>query len=224
MSAITILVADDHPVVREGLAKIISMEPDLTIVGEAINGSDAIELAERLSPRVVLMDVRMDGLDGVEATRRIRQLCPHTEVIVLSNYDEEHFVLQAVRAVRAGAKGYLLKDVPAARLTDAIRCVARGEATLDGPVVSRLVREFQLNGARPSEGTDKLTPRELEVLQCLTDGLSNQEIASRLVVSEKTVKSHLTSIYRKMNVRGRSQAILAALRDGLAQAPIAGAS
>ena len=221
MSAITILVVDDHPVVREGLAKIISMEPDLTIVGEAINGSDAIELAERLSPRVVLMDVRMDGLDGVEATRRIRQLCPHTEVIVLSNYDEEHFVLQAVRA---GAKGYLLKDVPAARLTDAIRCVARGEATLDGPVVSRLVREFQLNGAMAGEGTDKLTPRELEVLQCLTDGLSNQEIASRLVVSEKTVKSHLTSIYRKMNVRGRSQAILAALRDGLAQAPIAGAS
>lgn len=216
MSAITVLIVDDHPVVREGLVKMIGLYPDLEIVGEVSSGEEAVEEVRRLIPAVALMDVRMAGIGGVEATRRIRQQCPDTQVIVLSNYDEDRYVFDALRA---GARGYLLKDVSADGLAEAIRAVARGESMLDSSLMNRVVSEFQQMQQRPQSSPDRLTPREMEVLQRLVDGLSNQEIADHLVVSEKTVKSHLTSIYRKLNVRDRSQAIVSALRSGLVSVP-----
>jgi NarL family two-component system response regulator LiaR len=216
MTLITILIADDHPVVREGLARMIELEDDMEIVGQASDGQEAIDKARVLSPRVVLMDVRMAGMGGVEATQLLRTVCPESDVIVLSNYDEDRVVFDALRA---GAKSYLLKDVSADRLTEAIRIVARGEAALDPAMMDRVMNEFRSLQEHSELPTDRLTPRETEVLQGLVDGLSNQELSAALVISEKTVKSHLTSIYRKLDVRDRSQAIVMAVRDGLATVP-----
>jgi NarL family two-component system response regulator LiaR len=213
MTLITILIADDHPVVREGLARMIELEDDMEIVGQASDGQEAIDKARVLSPRVVLMDVRMAGMGGVEATQLLRTACPESDVIVLSNYDEDRVVFDALRA---GAKSYLLKDVSADRLTEAIRIVARGEAALNPAMMDRVMNEFRSLQEHSELPTDRLTPRESEVLQGLVDGLSNQELSAALVISEKTVKSHLTSIYRKLDVRDRSQAIVMAVRDGLA--------
>ena len=216
MTAITILIADDHPVVREGLARMIELEDDLEIVGQASDGQEAIDKARALGPRVVLMDVRMAGMGGAEATRVLRTACPDSHVIVLSNYDEDRVVFDALRA---GAKSYLLKDVSADRLTEAIRIVAGGESALDPAMMDRVMNEFR-NLQQPAETpTDRLTARESEVLQGLVDGLSNHELSLKLVISEKTVKSHLTSIYRKLDVRDRSQAIVSAVRDGLVDVP-----
>lgn len=213
MTSITILIADDHPVVREGLARMIGLEDDLEIVGQASDGQEAIDKARALAPRIVLMDVRMAGMDGVEATRQLREVCPDSEVIVLSNYDEDRIVFDALRA---GAKSYLLKDVSADRLAEAIRAVAAGKSAMDPAIMNRVVSEFRTLHKAAEGPSSRLTPREAEVLQSLVDGLNNQEIADRLVVSEKTVKSHLTSIYRKLDVRDRSQAIVTAVREGLA--------
>ena len=213
MTPITVLIADDHPVVREGLAQMIALYDDLTIVGQAGDGAEAVEQARALSPDVVLMDVRMSGMDGVEATQRIRTRQSGTEVIVLSNYDDDRYIFDALHA---GARGYLLKDVSADQLAEAIRAVMRGESMLDRSVMDRVVGEFQQMGRQgQNPPPERLTARELEVLQRLAEGRSNQEIAELLVVSEKTVKSHLTSIYRKLNVRDRSQAIVTALQENL---------
>ena len=218
MARISLLIVDDHPVIREGLRKMTALSPDLEVVGEAGDGQQALEKVQALRPNVVLMDVRMSGMDGVEATRRIRTEFPTTEVIILSSYDEDRYVFEALRA---GAKSYLLKDVSPDRLAEAIRSVARGESALDSGVMSRLVSEFQSLSQRGQSGPERLTARELEILQCLVDGRSNQEIADLLVVSEKTVKSHLTSVYRKLDVRDRSQAIVAGIREGLVNVPSA---
>ncbi len=216
MTPITVLIADDHPVVREGLAQMIALYDDLKIVGQAGDGAEAVEQARALSPDVVLMDVRMPGMDGVEATQRIRTRQSSTEVIVLSNYDDDRYIFDALHA---GARGYLLKDVSADQLAEAIRAVMRGESMLDRSVMDRVVSEFQQMGRQgQSPPPERLTARELEVLQRLAEGRSNQEIAELLVVSEKTVKSHLTSIYRKLNVRDRSQAIVTALQENLVSA------
>ena len=216
MTPITVLIADDHPVVREGLAQMIALYDDLKIVGQAGDGAEAVEQARALSPDVVLMDVRMSGMDGVEATQRIRTRQSSTEVIVLSNYDDDRYIFDALHA---GARGYLLKDVSADQLAEAIRAVMRGESMLDRSVMDRVVSEFQQMGRQgQSPPPERLTARELEVLQRLAEGRSNQEIAELLVVSEKTVKSHLTSIYRKLNVRDRSQAIVTALQENLVSA------
>ena len=218
MSAIRIVIVDDHAIVRQGLAKIIGLYDDLQLVGEAADGEEAIGVVKKCAPDVVLMDVRMRGMDGVEATRQICAQMPQTDVIVLSNYDEDHYIFEALQA---GAKGYLLKDVAADRLASAVRAVAAGGSSLDGSLMDRVVTEFRhlRTGSGPGPGLGRLTPREQEVLQRLVEGRNNQEIALELVVSEKTVKSHLTSIYRKLNVRDRSQAIVTALGFGLAAPP-----
>lgn len=216
MTSITILIADDHPVVREGLARMIELEEDMEIVGQASDGQEAIDKARVLSPRVVLMDVRMAGMGGVEATALLRTACPETDVIVLSNYDEDRVVFDALRA---GAKSYLLKDVSADRLAEAIRIVAGGGSALDPVMMDRVMSEFRNLQEQPATPINRLTSRETEVLQGLVDGLSNLELSAKLVISEKTVKSHLTSIYRKLDVRDRSQAIVMAVRDGLATVP-----
>ena len=216
MNRVTILIADDHPVVRAGLVRILALFDDFELVGEVDNGADAVARARELAPQIVLMDVRMQGMDGVQATREIHAACPGTDVIVLSNYDEDHYV---INAIRAGARSYLLKDVPPERLARTIRGVARGEAMLDSAIMERVIREFRdLRDGGPAP-RERLTNRERDVLAALVEGSSNQEIADRLVVSEKTVKSHLTSIYRKLDVRDRSQAIVVSLREGLVQSP-----
>jgi DNA-binding NarL/FixJ family response regulator len=206
---IRILVADDHAVVRQGLRSFLSLQDDMEVVGEAEDGAQAVEAAERLRPDVVLMDMVMPGVDGVEAIRRIRELGPETRVVVLTSYADD---TKVVPAVRAGAAGYLLKDVQPAELAAAIRTVAGGGALLAPEVTARVLQEITAGGT-PDPG---LTPREREVLGLLARGLTNRQIAAELVVSEKTVKTHVSSILGKLGLPDRTQAALYAVREHLA--------
>ena len=210
---ISLLVADDQPLVRSGFRMVIEERPDLELVGEAADGEQAVELARELDPDVVLMDVRMPKLDGVEATRRLVGSGSRARILVLTTFDVDEYVYAAVRA---GASGFLLKDVEPAELVDAIRVVAAGN-TLFGPAASRhLVERFATtSAAAPVPGLDHLTERELEILRLLAEGLSNAEIATRLYLGETTVKSHVSAILRKLAVRDRLQAVIAAYESGL---------
>lgn len=210
------LLADDQELVRTGFRVVLEAEPDLEVVGEAENGEQAVDLARQLEPDVVLMDVRMPVLDGIAATRRIRERSPDTpHVLVLTTFDLDEHVYDALRA---GASGFLLKDVKATQLVNAIRTVAAGDALIAPSITKRLVAEF---AARPAQlerpaALDELTPRELEVLQLVARGLSNAEIAARLVVGEATVKTHVTRILMKLQLRDRVQAVVLAYESGLA--------
>ena len=207
---IAVLIADDHPVVRHGLRTFLETLDDVEVVGEAGNGAEAVEQAARLVPDVVLMDLVMPELDGVEATRRIRAESPTTKVIVLTSFDADE---QVFPAIKAGAAGYLLKDVRPAELAEAVRKASRGEALLAPSVAAKLMQEVA--GARsPAAG---LTERELEVLRLIARGLSNKMIARELVVSEKTVKTHVSNILAKLHLTDRTQAALYAVREGLAE-------
>jgi DNA-binding NarL/FixJ family response regulator len=201
-----ILLADDHPVVRAGLAGMLSAEPDLEVVGEAADGGEAVSLAISLQPDVVLMDLRMPRMDGAEATARIASGAPRTRVIVLTTYDTDADI---VRAVEAGATGYLLKDTPRAELAGAIRAAARGETVLAPPVAARLVTRMR----RPN--VDALTSRELEVLQLVARGLTNAQIGRTLFIGEATVKSHLLKIFSKLGVNDRTHAVTVAMERGV---------
>jgi len=209
---ITVLIVDDHAVVRQGVRAFLETQPDITVVGEAASGEEAVRLVAEQVPDVVLMDLVMPGLDGVEATRRVRRVSPRTQVIVLTSYhDDEHIF----PAIRAGASSYLLKDVGPKELADAVRKAARGEAVLHPRVAARVVRE--LRGARhdvPNPFTE-LSDREMEVLRLIAEGLSNAEIAQRLVISEKTVKSHVSNILSKLHLADRTQAAIFAWREGV---------
>jgi NarL family two-component system response regulator LiaR len=207
---IGILIADDHPVVRQGLRTFLETQDDLEVVGEAADGAEAAELCERLLPDVVLMDLVMPGLDGVEATRRVRQMSPSTKVIVLTSFDDDEKVFPSVKA---GAAGYLLKDVRPQDLAEAVRKVHRGEALLAPSVAAKLMQEVAGDRA-PASG---LTERELEVLRLIARGLPNKLIAQELVVSEKTVKTHVSNILAKLHLTDRTQAALYAVREGLAE-------
>jgi DNA-binding NarL/FixJ family response regulator len=214
---IRVFVADDHPVVRQGLRTFLDSRDGIEVVGEAGDGEAAVAAVERLRPDVVLMDLVMPGLGGVAAIRRIRERVPGTRVIVLTSFASDD---QVIPAVHAGAAGYLLKDVEPTGLEAAIRLVHDGEALLDPQVAGRVMQEV----ARPSPNTDvtSLTPREREVLQLLARGLSNRELANALVVSEKTVKTHVSRILMKLGVHDRTQAALLAVREGLVDASEAG--
>jgi NarL family two-component system response regulator LiaR len=207
---IRVLVADDHPFVRHGLRTYLETLDDIEVAGEAGDGLEAVELAFRLRPDVVLMDLVMPELDGLEATRRIRAASPATKVIALTSFDDDERLFPAIRA---GAAGYLLKDVRPAELAEAVRKASRGEALLAPSVAARLMQE--VSGARPPSA--RLTDRELEVLRLIARGLSNKLIARELVVSEKTVKTHVSSILAKLHVADRTQAALYAVREGLAE-------
>jgi DNA-binding NarL/FixJ family response regulator len=203
---IRILLVDDHPVVRMGLRGMLDAEPDLTVVGEASSGSESVGRALELTPDIVLMDLRMPGGDGVEATGRILSAVPGVRVMVLTTYESDRDIL---RAIEAGASGYLLKDASPAELADAVRAAARGETVLAPSVASTLVRQVR------SPAPPALSARETEVLKLVAGGLTNAEIGRRLFISEATVKTHLLRIFNKLDVTDRTAAVTTAMRHGL---------
>ncbi len=207
------LLVDDHKLVRQGVRAFLETLPDIVVVGEAGSGEEAVALLGEQVPDVVLMDLIMPGgMDGVEATRLIRRASPHTQVIVLTSYHEDEHIFPALRA---GALSYVLKDIGPLELADAVRKAATGEAVLHPRVAARVIREIQ--GARtdaPNPFAD-LTDRELELLRLIADGLSNADIAARLVISEKTVKGHVSNILSKLHLADRTQAAVYAWREGL---------
>jgi two-component system, NarL family, response regulator LiaR len=204
---VSVLIADDHEVVRQGLRMFLSLDPELAVVGEAENGEEALLMARELGPDVVLMDLLMPGIDGVEATRAIRNELPDVEVMALTSVLEDNFV---TAAVRAGAIGYLLKDSEPEELIRAIKGAADGQVQLAPEAAARLMREV-----RAPESPEDLTEREIEILKLLARGKANKEIASSLFVREKTVKSHVSRILAKLGVHSRTQDALHAVRIGL---------
>jgi DNA-binding NarL/FixJ family response regulator len=209
---IRIVIAEDHAVVRQALRVMLEMEPDVTVVGEAVDGEEAAKLTEEHNPDLVVLDVRMEGMDGVEATRKIREQNPETAILILTGFGDEDIL---VNAVEAGAHGFLLKDATHDELLDAIRRLVKGESLITPSLLRRLLDEFVHRHEEPQPAHNQLTPRETEVLEALARGLRNEEIARELVISEKTVKSHLTNIFGKLQVEGRSQAIIYAIRHGM---------
>ena len=216
MRTIRVLLADDQELVRDGFRMILNHEDDIEVVAEASDGRQAVDQAKRLLPHVVLMDVRMDVMDGLEATRRIMQSGVETRVLMLTTFDVDEYVYEALRA---GASGFLLKDVSAAQLVDGVRVIAGGEALLAPSVTRRLLERFTPElpsvDRKLAAAIESLSPRELEVLRLLASGFSNAELAAHFFVSEATVKTHLTHVFRKLHVRDRVQAVIAAYDVGL---------
>ena len=211
---IRILIADDHAVVRESVRVMLEMEPEFTVVGEAEDGEAALELVKTVDPDLVLMDIRMAGMDGVEATRLLRKRSPSIGVLILTGYGDDAVLLQAVEA---GANGFLLKDASADELKTAIHRIASGESHMTPSLLRKLLDDLATRERAPEPAHTELTAREREVLEALARGLSNEEIASELVISQKTVKTHLGSIFGKLEVDGRAQAMLYAIREGLVE-------
>ncbi|MEV4534139.1 response regulator transcription factor [Asanoa sp. NPDC049518] len=212
---IRVVVADDHEVVRGGFAGLLATQPDIEVVGTAADGAEAVEVCASFTPDVVLMDVRMPGMDGIEATRLLTATVARPRVLILTTFDLDEYVYDAIRA---GASGFLLKDVRAEALFDAVRVIAAGEALLAPTVTRRLIGEFARQH-RPSSplpvALSALTPRETQVLRLVAEGLSNPEIAARLVVTEETVKTHVSRMLTKLGLRDRTQAVVAAYETGL---------
>ena len=210
---IEILLVDDQAMIRSGLRLVLESEDDLVVVAEAENGEEAVRLARRESPDVVLMDVRMPEMDGLEATRRITEAVPETRIIVLTTFDLDDYVYGALRV---GASGFLLKDAGGDQLVQAIRVVASGDALIAPSVTKRLIGEFASRPEVPEiQGLDQLTDREVEVLEQVARGMSNAEIAEALFVSETTVKTHVSHILTKLHLRDRVQAVVVAYESGL---------
>ncbi|HFC08973.1 MAG TPA: response regulator transcription factor [Chloroflexi bacterium] len=222
---ITVIIVDDHRVVRQGVRAFLETYPDITVVAEAASGQEAVQLAARHAPDVMLMDLVMPGMDGVEATRAVKRISPRTQVIVLTSYHEDEHIFPAIRG---GAISYLLKDVAPEDLADAVRKAARGEAVLHPRVAARLVQELHAARETPSSLIPspfaELTERELEVLRLVAQGMSNAAIAEQLVISERTVKSHVSNILSKLHLSDRTQAAVYAWRKGLMTDPPAGES
>jgi DNA-binding NarL/FixJ family response regulator len=215
--AIRVLLVDDQALFREGLETLLSVHNDIQVVGQACNGQEAVEVAARVQPDVALMDVRMPILNGVRATRRLKRALPQCRVIVLTTFDDDEYVFDALRA---GAVGYLLKDVAAARLVEAIRAAARGQSILEPSVAAKVIAEFtrvssMVPSAQMEQMAEPLSERELEILGLIARGGSNKEIADRLFIAEGTVKNHVTRILGKLGVRDRTQAALKARELGL---------
>jgi DNA-binding NarL/FixJ family response regulator len=213
-SEVRIVIADDHLVVRTGFAELLDTQPDFQVVGTAADGAEAVRICRELTPDVVLMDVRMPVMDGIEATRRVTG-DGGPKVLILTTFDLDEYVYDALRA---GASGFLLKDVTAERLFDAVRVIAAGEALLAPAVTRRLIGEFTRLGPRSgasAKALSALTPRETQVLRLVAEGLSNPEIAARLVVTEETVKTHVSRVLNKLGLRDRTQAVVAAYETGL---------
>ncbi len=212
----TLVIADDQGMVRAGFRSLLEAEPDLEVVGDAANGEEAVEVVRRLRPDVVLMDIRMPVLDGIAATRRLVDEQPATKVLVLTTFDLDEYVFEALRA---GASGFLLKDAPAEELASAIRVVAAGESLLAPGVTRRVIDAFVRRSPQSRPATDSrlagLTRREVEVLGLLARGLSNADIAKRLFVSEATTKTHVSNVLSKLGLRDRVQAVIFAYETGV---------
>ena len=206
---IRVLIVDDHEVVREGLRSILATAEDVELVGEAADGGEAIRLAAELTPDIVLMDLSMPGVGGIEAIEQIKALACPLEIVILTTYDDDDLI---IRGLRAGARGYLLKDAGRKALFDSIRAAHRGELLLPSAVAERVMTHLeQPKPARPND----LTAREFEVLVLMADGAANKQIAGRLEIAERTVKAHVTSIFMKLDAGSRTEAVVVALRSGL---------
>ncbi|MFG1921396.1 response regulator [Cryptosporangium sp. NPDC048952] len=214
---VRLVVVDDQAMVRQGFAALLDAQPDFSVVGQAADGAEAVSLARRVRPHVVLMDVRMPVMDGLEATRHILREMDQTRILMLTTFDLDDYVYAALRA---GASGFLLKDAPMADLVQAVRVVAAGEALLAPSVTRRLIADFARRPATHRARPDRLrvlTPRETEVLTLIARGLSNGEISATLVVAEQTVKTHVGRILAKLDLRDRAQAVVLAYESGLVE-------
>jgi DNA-binding NarL/FixJ family response regulator len=210
---IKILIADDHPVVREGLNAMISREPDFHVVGEATNGLEAVNKARELKPDVILMDLRMPELDGVEAIRQITISDPNTKFIILTTFSDDEDIF---RGIEVGARAYLLKDAPREELFKAIRAVYGGESLIQPVIATRVLDRFvELTKQAQTKSPEILTDRELEVLQLIAQGSANKEIATKLSISNSTVKTHIASIFQKLNTTDRTEAVTEAIKKGI---------
>ncbi|WP_202080498.1 response regulator transcription factor [Caldalkalibacillus salinus] len=226
----SIALVDDHAVVLEGMGLIIDLEEDLEVVGKATNGIEAVTLIERTKPDVVLMDINMPEMDGVEATKRIKSISPESEILILTMYDKDEYLFSVLRS---GASGYLLKDCPSEEVVDAIRVVANGQSMLHPAMAKKLLNQYAMQAEEETSGSlgshvhhsneqpaespppsqfEPLSPREAEVLRLLVEGKTNKDIAEVLFISEKTVKIHLNKVYKKLKVKSRSQAIICAIQ------------
>jgi DNA-binding NarL/FixJ family response regulator len=216
MSPIRVLIADDHRLFRQGLRGICETMGGFEVVGEAANGQEVVDLTRQLKPDVVLMDIRMPVLDGVQATSFIAEYAPSVRVIILTMYRRESYVFEAIKA---GARGYLLKDIDEQEFVEAVRAVHRGEALIDPGLATRLIEEFRRLSQPPSEAgkAERLTQGEMDVLLLVAQGEGNRSIAERLAISERTVANRLSAIYQKLQVNNRTQAALLALRRGWAK-------
>jgi two-component system, NarL family, response regulator LiaR len=210
--AITVLIVDDHQLVREGVRTFLQKQGDITVVGEAASGQEGLRLAADLVPDVVLMDLVMPEMDGVETTRRLKQISPGSQVIVLTSFDDDQHILPAIRA---GALSYILKDVGTAALVDAVRKAAIGEVVMTPQVAARVMQELRQGPATHTQFNSELSEREVEVLRLIAAGCSNTEIAEQLVISEHTVKRHVSNILSKLHLADRTQAAVYAWREGM---------
>ncbi len=209
---ITILIVDDHTVVRQGVRTLLDMHPDLQVVGEAESAEEALPLVEKLVPDVVLLDLLLPGMNGVETTREMKRISPRTQIVVLTSYAEDEHVFPALRA---GALSYLLKDIRPRELAESIRKAARGESVLHSRVAARMIQEVREAKRKVPPAFAELTPRELEVLQLLADGQTNTGIAEQLVLSEKTVRGYISNILSKLHLEDRTQIAVFAWQQGL---------
>jgi NarL family two-component system response regulator LiaR len=213
MNRIRIMLAENHVLVREGTRELLDREKDLQVVAEAGDGEEAVRLAAECDPDVVIMDISMPKLNGIEATKRIKEISPTTAVLVLTAYDDDEYIFALLEA---GAAGYLLKDVSTTDLIEAIRAVQGGESVLDPAIARKVVNYFSRHvESRDGDTLDQLTERELEVLRLAGKGITNQEIASKLAISVRTVQAHLSHIYSKLGVGSRTEAVVYALQKGL---------
>lgn len=210
--AISVLLVDDHAVVRQGVRAFLATQPDLNVVGEAGSGEEGVKLAAQHVPDVVLMDLVMPGMDGVEATRQVKRVSPRSQVVVLTSYHEDEHIFPALKA---GALSYILKDVNSQELAEAVRKAAAGEAMLHPRVAARVIKELQGTPRESVNAFHELSDREMEVLRLIAEGLSNAEIAAKLVLSEKTVKGHVSNILGKLHLADRTQAAVFAWREGV---------
>ncbi|ANX11971.1 DNA-binding response regulator [Fictibacillus arsenicus] len=208
---ISILLVDDHAILRDGLKNILSFEDDIKVIGEAISGEEALKLTEELSPDVIIMDINLPGMNGVETTAVIKEKNPDARILVLTMYTHDEYLMSALKA---GADGYLLKDAPSEHVVDAINAVYRGESMITPSMTKKLVN-IHLQQTQVKKDESNLTDREQEVLIGLVEGLSNKEIAEKLFISDKTVKIHVSKIFKKLEVKSRSQAVIYAVQNHL---------
>jgi len=209
---LTVLIADDHPLVREALHRTLEGEKDIEVVAEAGDGEEAVKLASELRPNVAVIDIIMPKLNGIEATRKIKEIAPDTAILILTAYDDDEYVLGLLNA---GAAGYLLKSARGRDLVGAIRAIRSGESVLHPKIIAKLLKRATIAPAGEHKASDLLSERESEVLKLVTSGMNNKEIAEKLFLSQRTIKAHLTNIFNKLNVASRSEAIVKGLQWGL---------